>query len=137
MPLYTANLAAKLPHGFGLSGRSSTSLPNYAGFKCSFFFPSTHIHTSSPNRTYSSVSSSSSIMEDQKRVGPLVSGSESLSQELKVAVGAVQMACFLCQRVQSNLLKNNAQIQAKDDNSPVTVAGNFIVFSSLCFYLFI
>ncbi|KAA0056949.1 PAP-specific phosphatase HAL2-like [Cucumis melo var. makuwa] len=61
-------------------------------------------------------------MEDQKHVGPLISGPKSLSQELKVAVAAVQMACFLCQRVQSNLLTSNAQIQAKDDNSPVTVA---------------
>lgn len=133
MPLYTANLATKLPHRFGFSRTNTSSLPNYAAFKPSFFFffPSTHILNSSPNRIYSSVPSSSSIMEDQKHVGPLISGPKSLSQELKVAVAAVQMACFLCQRVQSNLLTSNAQIQAKDDNSPVTVAGN-----SVCSFFF-
>lgn len=132
MPLYTANLASKLPHRFGFTRTNASSLPNYAGLKPFFlFFPSTHVHNSSQNRICSSVPSSSSIMEDNKHVGPLISGPKSLSQELKVAVGAVQMACFLCQRVQSNLLTSNAQIQAKDDNSPVTVAGNFV-----CFFFF-
>ncbi|CAK9327407.1 unnamed protein product [Citrullus colocynthis] len=123
MPLYTANLASKLPHRFGFTRTNASSLPNYAGLKPFFlFFPSTHVHNSSQNRICSSVPSSSSIMEGNKHVGPLISGPKSLSQELKVAVGAVQMACFLCQRVQSNLLTSNGQIQAKDDNSPVTVA---------------
>lgn len=49
------------------------------------------------------------------------------SKELDVAVRAVQMACSLCQRVQhyliSNNTKNNHQVHSKDDNSPVTVAG--------------
>lgn len=153
MPLFTANFVTNLPNGFGLSSRTNcNSIPNYAGFRCFFFFffPSTHFRNSSPNfpfrisstsklnRSCCSVSSSSSsIMEGHKHVGPLISGSESLSQELKVAVGAVQMACFLCQRLQMNLLKSNAQIQAKDDNSPVTVAGiSFVFFFFFGIYLF-
>ncbi|CAM8983709.1 unnamed protein product [Rhodiola kirilowii] len=44
--------------------------------------------------------------------------------ELEVAVRAVQMACFLCQRVQEKLLvaKESDQLQSKVDNSPITVA---------------
>ncbi|TXG47319.1 hypothetical protein EZV62_026613 [Acer yangbiense] len=46
------------------------------------------------------------------------------SRELDVAVRAVQMACFLCQKVQQGLIsKSNGQVQSKEDNSPVTVAG--------------
>lgn len=49
---------------------------------------------------------------------------EGYSKELDVAVRAVQMACSLCQRVQDILIsKTNHQVQSKDDNSPVTVAG--------------
>ncbi|KAK1557020.1 hypothetical protein Q3G72_016285 [Acer saccharum] len=45
------------------------------------------------------------------------------SRELDVAVRAVQMACFLCQKVQQGLIsKSNGQFQSKEDNSPVTVA---------------
>ncbi|KAB2601152.1 PAP-specific phosphatase HAL2-like [Pyrus ussuriensis x Pyrus communis] len=45
------------------------------------------------------------------------------SQELDVAVRAVQLACSLCQRVQNSLIsKNSDGVQSKDDDSPVTVA---------------
>lgn len=45
------------------------------------------------------------------------------SRELEVAVGAVQMACLLCQTVQESLIsKNSGHVQSKDDRSPVTVA---------------
>lgn len=55
--------------------------------------------------------------------------SNEYSKELDVAVRAVQMACFLCQKVQESLIsKSSSQVQSKDDNSPVTVAGNFILF---------
>ncbi|KAG6573236.1 PAP-specific phosphatase HAL2-like protein, partial [Cucurbita argyrosperma subsp. sororia] len=107
MPLHAANLGINVRHGFHLSSMNSTNIPNYAD-----------LHNSSSPKLPSRVSCTTS-----KQLGPLISGSESLSQELQIAVGAVQMACFLCQRVQSNLLKNNnAHIQAKDDHSPVTVA---------------
>lgn len=49
--------------------------------------------------------------------------SNEYSKELDVAVRAVQMACFLCQKVQESLIsKSSSQVQSKDDNSPVTVA---------------
>jgi hypothetical protein len=65
--------------------------------------------------------------DDQKKLN-LFSKSEQekddYSKELDVAVRAVQMACSLCQRVQDTLIsKTNHQVQSKDDNSPVTVAG--------------
>ncbi|WOL03456.1 PAP-specific phosphatase HAL2-like [Canna indica] len=45
------------------------------------------------------------------------------ARELDVAVRVVQMACSLCQRVQSGLLgRSREQIRSKDDDSPVTVA---------------
>ena len=48
------------------------------------------------------------------------------SRELDVAVRVVQMACSLCQRVQSGLVgRHREQITSKDDDSPVTVAGSF------------
>lgn len=62
------------------------------------------------------------------------------SEEVDVAVRAVQMACFLCQKVQQSLIsKSNGQVQSKDDNSPVTIAGTFRVsiwgFVILCWFL--
>ena len=51
---------------------------------------------------------------------------EKYAKELEVAVKAVHVACLLCQKVQENLIFNgDGDVQAKDDNSPVTIAGNF------------
>ena len=51
---------------------------------------------------------------------------EKYAKELEVAVKAVHVACLLCQKVQENLIFNGYEdVQAKDDNSPVTIAGNF------------
>jgi len=66
--------------------------------------------------------------EDQKKLSFFAKSGEDddqeYSKELDVAVRAVQMACSLCQRVQESLIsKTNHQVQSKDDNSPVTVAG--------------
>lgn len=67
-------------------------------------------------------------MEDQKNHLLSSEGPESYSKELDVAVRAVQMACSLCQKVQDSLVSktntNNSPVHSKDDNSPVTVAGN-------------
>lgn len=50
---------------------------------------------------------------------------EKCCKELEIAVKAVHVACLLCQKVQQNLIFNgNEDVQAKDDNSPVTIAGN-------------
>ncbi|XP_021902384.1 PAP-specific phosphatase HAL2-like [Carica papaya] len=56
------------------------------------------------------------LMEDHENLGPNC-------EELDIAVRAVHMACFLCQKVQDSLVsKGNSPVQSKDDNSPVTVA---------------
>ena len=65
--------------------------------------------------------------EDQNNLGVLSEPHE-YSKELDVAVRAVQMACSLCQRLQDNLIfktstRSSHQVHSKDDNSPVTVAG--------------
>ncbi|XP_022139719.1 PAP-specific phosphatase HAL2-like [Momordica charantia] len=45
------------------------------------------------------------------------------SKELDMAVRVVHLACALCRRVQEGLLSaGNAQVMAKDDDSPVTIA---------------
>ncbi|EEF40909.1 diphosphonucleoside phosphohydrolase, putative [Ricinus communis] len=62
-------------------------------------------------------------MEDPKSFGLPYQESEKYSKELDIAVRAVQMACSLCQKVQDSLIsKTSAHVQAKDDNSPVTIA---------------
>lgn len=55
---------------------------------------------------------------------------EKYSKELDVAVRLVQMACSLCQRVQTQLVgRTRDEIKSKDDDSPVTVAGcAFLLF---------
>lgn len=57
---------------------------------------------------------------------------EQYSKELDVAVRTVQLACFLCQRVQESIIsKSGDEILSKDDHSPVTVAGKpFTLFRS-------
>ncbi|GJV39976.1 PAP-specific phosphatase HAL2-like protein [Tanacetum coccineum] len=46
---------------------------------------------------------------------------EKYGKEMEVAVKAVHVACLLCQKVQNNLIFND-DVQAKHDNSPVTIA---------------
>lgn len=64
-------------------------------------------------------------MEDHNNSAVESFVSDKYFKELEVAVKAVQMACLLCQRIQQTLLsKANDHVQSKDDNSPVTIAGN-------------
>nr|DAD39535.1 TPA_asm: hypothetical protein HUJ06_013858 [Nelumbo nucifera] len=72
-------------------------------------------------------SSNFSIDHGGRKLGIISSETEEYSIELDVAIRIVQMACFRCQRVQESLIsKDNNQFKSKDDNSPVTVAGNCI-----------
>lgn len=49
--------------------------------------------------------------------------------ELDMAVRVVHLACALCRRVQEGLVSaDNAQVMAKDDDSPVTIAGIPFIF---------
>ncbi|KAH7838455.1 hypothetical protein Vadar_026619 [Vaccinium darrowii] len=67
-----------------------------------------------------------STMEGQTQLVFSSSETDKYCKELEVAVGAVQMACLLCERVQESLIsKTNGQpgqVHSKDDNSPVTIA---------------
>lgn len=51
---------------------------------------------------------------------------DKFGEELDVAVRLVHLACSLCQRVQQKLVSsaNGGHVKSKDDDSPVTVAGN-------------
>lgn len=76
-------------------------------------------------------------MEDPKRLSLSSPEPEKYSKEMDVAVRAVQMACSLCQKIQDSVIsKATNQVQAKDDNSPVTVAGtHHLDFFPLCFVM--
>ena len=141
MPLYCSGLATRVPHVL-VNGRIiNNHLISHRVGTLSF----SHRHNSSSKHSLVSLSkfnqsclcccSSSSIMEDQTKLDSTPSESEKYSKEVEVAVRAVQMACALCQRVQGNSIsKTDGQVQSKDDNSPVTVAGNS---SSSCFLFII
>lgn len=124
MPLNCSSLAMRVPHVLG-NGRLIINkfTSNHVG---TFFFSHPHNsskHILSLSNFNQSCSSTSSVMEDQKKLCSTPSEPEKYSKELEVAVRAVQMACALCQRVQDSLIsKTNGQVQSKDDNSPVTVA---------------
>ena len=61
----------------------------------------------------------------EAHLGISIPESEKYSKELDVAVRVVQMACCICQRVQESLIQSsNGLIKSKEDDSPVTVAGN-------------
>ncbi|KAJ9129003.1 hypothetical protein P3X46_034236 [Hevea brasiliensis] len=123
MPLNCSSLAAKVPHILG-QGRIYT--PNYVGkFFC--FFPCKRTYQNSSLQIVSlsklNQSFTSSIMEDLKSLDLSSPQPEKYSKEMDIAVRAVQMACSLCQKVQDSMIsKANSQVQAKDDNSLVTVA---------------
>ncbi|KAF9683524.1 hypothetical protein SADUNF_Sadunf04G0022700 [Salix dunnii] len=131
MPLNCSSLATKVPQILG--GLIATATTDVGGGVLYNFFNKTHQNNSlciaslPSNQRNSSqrfcLSSSHSVMEGIKDSGFSTQESEKYSKELDIAVRAVQMACFLCQGVQESLIsKTNCQVQAKDDNSPVTVA---------------
>jgi 3'(2'), 5'-bisphosphate nucleotidase len=138
MPLNCSSLASRVP--LILGGLKTTATTRVGGGGVLFnFFNKTHQNNSlciaslplnkrNDSKRFclssSSSSSSSSVMEGIKDSGFSTREIEKYSKELDIAVRAVQMACSLCQKVQESLIsKTNSQVQAKDDNSPVTVAG--------------
>lgn len=125
MPLHCSSPAAVALRMPGNGRTINKFTPNHVG---SLFF--CHSQKSSKRIIVSlskfNSSAPSSIMEEHKNMGVASSEAEKYYEELNVAVRAVQMACALCQRVQDGLISksSNGQVQSKDDNSPVTVAGN-------------
>ncbi|CAN0852816.1 PAP-specific phosphatase HAL2-like [Linum grandiflorum] len=116
MPLNCWSLASRVPRlHFSVS-------PPYSliGLRGNFAFNKTHFV---PRRvTYCSLRYSS-VSSSPVKLGSKTMAEEKYSKELEIAVRAVQMACSLCQKVQHDLITTaQNQVQAKDDNSPVTVA---------------
>ena len=135
MPLHCSSMAIKASHNLGLVRLNNKHklITNHLG---TISFSKTHHHRiSKPIACLSKLTQTQSftVMEDPKR-----SSLSSLqpTQELEIAVRAVQMACSLCQKVQDSLIsKSGAVVQSKDDNSPVTVAGLFLHFSTFFYEL--
>ncbi|XP_010265182.1 PREDICTED: uncharacterized protein LOC104602992 isoform X2 [Nelumbo nucifera] len=126
MPLFCASHATQLPHNLVVRRKNLTSkhvsVLLLSSSKCCLAASSSKVGLSENAASLSGTSPS--IMEVEK-LGIISSEIEEYSTELDVAVRIVQMACFLCQRVQESLIpKGNNQVKSKDDNSPVTVAGN-------------
>lgn len=119
-----ANIGIKFHHG--LRQRRSKFTPNFVETKTLFFSSLSKPRQSSNLEKIVSFSrfnriDSTSTME----FGLKYDEPERYSKELDVAVRAVQLACFLCQRVQESIIsKSGDEILSKDDHSPVTVAGN-------------
>ncbi|KAF8391401.1 hypothetical protein HHK36_023705 [Tetracentron sinense] len=124
MPSFSASHATKFPNGLRQRRKSRTSRHVRTLFFSSIKGNCTKVGFSETGFSLSGVPprSSSSLMEDEKlELGS--SEPEKYSTELDIAVRVVQMACSLCQRVQSSLIhKSNDQVKSKDDDSPVTVA---------------
>jgi 3'(2'), 5'-bisphosphate nucleotidase len=138
MPLNCSSLATKFPHTLGGLKTTATTTTIHVGrggfFNLinkthqnnSLYIASLSLNKRNSSQRYclSSSSSSSFVMEDTKDMGFSTLEPGKYSNELDIAVRAVQMACFLCQKVQESLIsKTTSQVQAKDDNSPVTIAG--------------
>lgn len=117
-----ANIGIKFHHG--LRQRRSKFTPNSVETKTLFFSSLSKPRQSSNLEKIVSFSrfnriDSTSTME----FGLKYDEPERYSKELDVAVRAVQLACFLCQRVQESIIsKSGDEILSKDDHSPVTVA---------------
>nr|DAD44518.1 TPA_asm: hypothetical protein HUJ06_002748 [Nelumbo nucifera] len=129
MPLFCASHATQLPHNLVVRRKNLTSkhvgVLLLSSSKCCLAASSSKVGLSENAASLSGFHRTSpSIMEDEK-LGIISSETEEYSTELDVAVRIVQMACSLCQRLQESLIsKGNNQVKSKDDNSPVTVAGN-------------
>ncbi|OAY26116.1 PAP-specific phosphatase HAL2-like [Manihot esculenta] len=125
MTLNSLSLAAKIPQ---ILGQRSAYTPNYVGkffyfFSCSRTHQNSSLQIVSLSKLNQTQNFTSSIMEDPKRLSLSSPEPEKYSKEMEVAVRAVQMACSLCQKIQDSVIsKATSQVQAKDDNSPVTVA---------------
>lgn len=141
MPFHCSSLAIKLPHSLGLRRYNESNFTTNHAVSFFLFFHHKRPHNLSQHigclSNFNRISFSSSTMEDQEKLGLLARASSEPDQyfkELDVAVRAVQMACSLCRRVQDSLIsKTGNDVQSKDDNSPVTVAGQSIYFFFVSF----
>ncbi|KAL3010991.1 hypothetical protein AAZX31_07G176500 [Glycine max] len=131
MPLYCSTLGASFPRILGLGKRSENYTHSHIKTPSHFGSCFLSLNNKSPNTLPNHIafvskldqSFSSPVMEeeDHKMFG-LVSEPEEYCKELGVAVRAVQMACFLCQKLQDTLISKSRS--NNNLNSPLTVAGN-------------
>lgn len=132
MPLYCSTLGASFPRILGLGKRSENYTHSHIKTPSHFGSCFLSLNNKSPNTLPNHIafvskldqSFSSPVMEeeDHKMFG-LVSEPEEYCKELGVAVRAVQMACFLCQKLQDTLISKSRS--NNNLNSPLTVAGEF------------
>ncbi|TKY59330.1 PAP-specific phosphatase HAL2 [Spatholobus suberectus] len=125
MPLYCSSLGANIPRILGLGRRSDNYTLSHIKAAGSCFLS---LHHKSPNTLPTHIafvskfdqSFSSPVMEEDSKMFGLVSEPEEYCKELDVAVRAVQMACFLCQKLQDTFI---CKSRSNNHNLPATVAG--------------
>ncbi|XP_047147900.1 PAP-specific phosphatase HAL2-like [Vigna umbellata] len=125
MPLYCSTLCANMAHTLKLGKRNENFICSHAQTKDSCFMSQHHKPTNTLPTHIASVSKSdqsfsSPVMEEDQKVLGLVSEPEEYCRELDVAVRAVQMSCFLCQKLQDTWISSS---QISHPYSPLTVAG--------------
>lgn len=128
MPLYCSTLGAKIPSILGFVRRSENCTHSHIETANSCFMS---LHNKSLNTLPSHIafvskfdqSFSSPMMEEDHKMFGLTSEQEEYCKELDAAVRAVQVACFLCQKLQDTLISKSRS--NNNLNSPLTVAGEF------------
>ncbi|KAG5113408.1 hypothetical protein JHK82_036677 [Glycine max] len=126
MPLYCSTLGAKIPSILGFVRRSENCTHSHIETANSCFMS---LHNKSLNTLPSHIafvskfdqSFSSPMMEEDHKMFGLTSEQEEYCKELDAAVRAVQVACFLCQKLQDSLISKSRS--NNNLNSPLTVAG--------------
>lgn len=140
MPLYCSSLCANMAQTLKLGKRNENFICGHAQTKDSCFMSQHHKSTNTLPTHIASVSKSdqsfsSPVIEEDRKLLGLVSEPEEYCRELDVAVRAVQMSCFICQKLQDTWISNS---QINHPYSPLTVAGEssylICVISSTFFF---
>ncbi|XP_071706523.1 3',5'-bisphosphate nucleotidase AHL-like [Rutidosis leptorrhynchoides] len=126
MTVFRSNLGNKFPQILVSSNKNNTLLKTHLRFLVSFHnlnYPKFN----NPICCHSNFDQKTQFYEEMEKksnwVGIESGPDDKYCKELEIAVKAVHVASLLCQKVQQNLIFNgNEDVQAKDDNSPVTIA---------------
>nr|XP_043623881.1 PAP-specific phosphatase HAL2-like [Erigeron canadensis] len=120
MTFYSSYLGNKFPKALVLSNKTNTFLKTHSRFWVSFH----NLNHPKSRNPICCVSNSTHFSEEMEKKANWVGPDEKYCKELEIAVKAVHVACLLCSKVQESLIfnGNDDNVQAKDDNSPVTIA---------------
>ncbi|CAI9279739.1 unnamed protein product [Lactuca saligna] len=126
MTAFPSKLGTKIPQTLFFANKNNDSLKPHVKFWVSFHsrnYPKSRTSICCLNTSDRKPHVSDEMEKNGNWVSTEAHPDEKYGKELEIAVKAVHVACLLCQKVQENLIFNgNGDVQAKDDNSPVTIA---------------